>query len=330
MNGRMTVTTAGSAVVTDLGRARGPRYGIPVNGSLDQYSARVANVLVGNEQHEPLIEVTALDFEFTPDVDILFAVTGASVQVTVAGVAQPQWQPVSACAGEAVSLKRMSAGLRAYLAVHGSFDVPILLGSCAPDTVLGFGLRLAQGDALLVRQSVPPIVNPHFRAALYDLKAPVPPLEPRPAIQVTEGPDRAEFGASADLLFQHPFTVQPNSNHIGLRLAGRVPRRESTGELLSRGVPVGAVEAPPGDELLILHRGRGVTAGYPVLAVVTAVSLNALAQVRPGQQVVFRHVPLEDAVAAARAERDAVNSLRTRVRNVFTSLQAGVVVAHNH
>lgn len=330
MNGHITITAAGSAVVTDLGRTRGPRYGIPVNGALDQYSARVANVLVGNDQHDPIVEVTALDVEFIPDVDILFAVTGARVSVSVAGVAQPQWQPISASAGETVSLTRMSAGLRAYLAVHGSFDVPFLLDSCAPDTVLGFGLRLTPGDDLRVRRSVPPIINPHFRAALYDLKAPVPVLEPQPVIQVTDGPDRADFGASADLLFRHPFTVQPNSNHIGLRLGGEVPRRESTDELLSRGVPVGAVEAPPGDELLILHRGRGVTAGYPVLAVVTAVSLNALAQVRPGQQVEFRHVALDDAVAAARAERDAVNSLRTRVRNVFTSLEAGVVVAQNH
>ena len=61
-----------------------------------------------------------------------------------------------------------------------------------------------------------------------------------------------------------PWEVAPESDHVGLRLAGEAPRRTHAAEILSRGVPVGAVEIPPSGGLLVLLRGRLVTAGYPV------------------------------------------------------------------
>jgi allophanate hydrolase subunit 2 len=69
-----------------------------------------------------------------------------------------------------------------------------------------------------------------------------------------------------------------------------------------------------------LHRGRGVTAGYPVLAVVTTTGLDALGQVRPGQVVRFRRRTVAEAVAACRARRGAIDALRVRATNVYSSL----------
>ena len=318
--GALTFIEAGSTQVTDLGRRRGPRYGVPVNGALDQRSARTANILVGNSDDEPLLELTALDVEFVPDVDILLAVTGADGHLTVDGVGRPSNQPVSVRAGETVALRDLQGGLRAYVAVRGSFDVPRLLGSCAPDSVLGFGGRVAAGQAIAVRRSTPVIFNQHFAAELYCLD--VPRLPTGFAIDVTDGPDIADFAGTAGRLFDQPYLVTPTSNHIGLRMTGPLPERTAGGEVLSRGVPVGAVEVPPGDELLVLHRGCGVTAGYPVLAVVTPGSLDLLAQVRPGQRVRFRRMSASGAVARARADRVELESLRLRVQSVFSALDA--------
>lgn len=318
--GILTVVEAGSTQVTDLGRRRGPRYGVPVNGALDQRSARVANILVGNPENAPLLEITALDLEFVPDIDILIAVTGADGHLTVDGVGRPSGQPVSVRAGEAVALRQLQGGLRAYLAVRGSFDVPLLLGSCAPDSVLGFGGRLAAGAAIALRQATPPFFNDHFTAELYSLD--VPRIAAGFVVDVTDGPDIDDFASTADRLFEQPYLVTPTSNHIGLRMTGPLPERVSRGEVLSRGVPVGAVEVPPGDELLVLHRGRGVTAGYPVLAVVTSGSLDVLAQVRPGQRLRFRRVSSAEAAARARADLVALDALRLRVGSVFAALDA--------
>ncbi|MGI5459754.1 biotin-dependent carboxyltransferase family protein [Streptomyces sp. CA-249302] len=324
----LTIRTAGHVTVQDLGRVGRSQHGLPVNGALDQYSARVANVLCGNDERVPLLEITALDFACTPSADILVAVTGAPARLTVNGSARSQWEPVSVRAGETLRVTDIRVGLRVYLAVLGSFDADYLQGSCAPDTVLGFGPALRAGDTLTLRTACPPLDHPYSRIPLFRLRAPAAPFTDGWTIDVTDGPDRAEFGDSASRLYDTPYTVSPQSNHIGLRLRTDtpLPRRTTGGEVLSRGVPVGAVEVPTGDELLVLHRGRGVTAGYPVLAVVTATGLAALGQVRPGQTVRFRHRTLGQAVAAHRARRTAIDALAVRVRTAFVTLRIPVPV----
>lgn len=318
----LTIHRAGRATVQDLGRFGRGRHGLPVNGALDQYSARVANVLTGNDEGAPLLEITALDFHATPSADLLVAVTGAPADVTVGGVARPRWEPVAVRPGETIRVTGIRDGLRVYLAVHGSVDAPFLLGSCAPDTILGFGHALSDGDELAVG-SCSPIDHPVFRHPVFRLRPPVPRFGEPWTVDVTDGPDVAEFDAGP--LYAGSFTVTPRSNHIGLRLTGPLPRRLATGEVLSRGVPVGAVEVPAGDELLVLHRGRGVTAGYPVLAVATATGLDALGQARPGHAVRFRRRTVAEAVAAHRTRRQAVLALRERVATVFAALNIPVL-----
>ncbi|MDQ0751877.1 biotin-dependent carboxylase-like uncharacterized protein [Streptomyces africanus] len=317
----LVIRTPGLTTVQDLGRVGRSRYGLPANGACDQHSARVANVLCGNDDRAPLLEITALDFACTPSSDILIAVTGAPADLTVAGVLRPQWEPVSVRAGDTVRVSNIRQGLRVYLAVLGSFEADYLQGSCAPDSILGFGTGLSTGDELVLRTACPPVAHPFSGIPLFRLHAPLPRFSSPWTIDVTDGPDRAEFGDTGARIFAAPFTVTPQSNHIGLRLRGDVPRRVTKGEILSRGVPIGAIEVPAGDELLVLHRGRGVTAGYPVLAVVTATGLSTLGQVRPGQAIRFRHRTLDQAITAYRAQRNAVDALRTRVHSTFAALR---------
>lgn len=323
MTGLLTILQPGHSVVTDLGRFRGSRYGLPVNGALDQLSARTANILVANQDNDPLLEITALDFRMRSSTDILISVTGAPLTLTVAGREWPQWEPVSVGAGEVVTIQGITDGLRAYLAVHGSFEVPTLLGSCAPDTVVGFGLKLGGGSELRTRKSVAPIRQPYFDLPLFRLGLSLPTFTDEATIEVTDGPDLHEFGGTAGLLFESSYTVSDRSNHIGLRLRGDLPERQLNSEMLSRGVPVGAVEVPSRDELLVLHRGRGVTAGYPVLAVVTTRSLDILAQVRPGHAVSFRKTTVPEAIASHRAEMRRLEELRSSVCAVFAHLGIG-------
>jgi allophanate hydrolase subunit 2 len=168
MSGSLIIQQPGHSVVTDLGRFRGPRFGLPVNGALDQFSARAANILAANDDNAPLVEITALDFRMRATTDILIAVTGAPLHLTVGGRECQQWEPVSVRAGETVTLRGINGGLRAYIAVHGSVQAPVLLGSCAPDTVVGFGLHRTEGfsqrparpAAVLRSPAVPPGPDP--------------------------------------------------------------------------------------------------------------------------------------------------------------------------
>ena len=321
----LSIRQSGISTVQDLGRFGRSRYGLPVNGALDQYSARVANVLCGNDEAAALVEITALDFSCTPSADVLIAVTGAPAEVTVGSVRRPQWEPIVVRPGETIRITGIRLGIRVYLAVRGSVDAECLLGSCAPDTILGFGRSLHDGDDLAIIAHCPTIDHPVFRHPVFRVRPSVPRFGEPWTIDATDGPDLAEFGDSAQRLFSSSYIVTPRSNHIGLRMQGTVPRRAARGEVLSRGVPVGAIEVPAGDELLVLHRGRGVTAGYPVLAVVTATSLSSLGQARPGQTVRFRRRTVAEAVAAYRAERNIIGALRRRVATVFHALRIPIL-----
>jgi allophanate hydrolase subunit 2 len=321
---RISVVEPGLTSVQDLGRASGPRSGQMAAGALDQYSARMANSLVASDVDAALFELVALDFAAGTDTDLLVAVTGADADVTVDGRPQPQWEPIVWPAGTQLAVRRIRNGLRVYLAVHGTLHSRRLLGSCAPDTVLGFGATLSPGAVHTVAVDCPRVVQPWFDIPFFRLGARPHRYSGLWTVDVTDGPDAAEFGRTAARLTAADYTVGARSNHIGLRLArtdhGLLPRREITTEVLSRGVPIGAVEVPDGDELLVLHRGRGVTAGYPVLAVVTSVGLSRLGQARPGDRVRFRLVTRDAAVADYRRQQAHLAEIRARVRTVYTSL----------
>lgn len=324
MTGSLDVLCAPMAAITDLGRSRGPRYGLPVNGALDQYAARVANILVGNDENAPVLEVTAFDARFQLTADALISVTGADAELRVDDAVQPQWEPVTVRAGQTVAIHEITGGLRCYLALHGSFDVPYLLGSCAPDAGIGFGASLSESARIQLRRPHRAPISEFWGHSLFNLQVLRPHLGDTALIDVIDGPDIDEFSGTADRLFAAPYSVTEQSNHVGLRLSGgELPVRTSREEKISRGVPIGALEVPPGDELLVLHRGRGVTAGYPVLGVVTSTSLDTLGQVRPGQQVALRSRDVDQATGDARAWRDELTALRRRVEMAFSSLGLG-------
>ncbi|QNE36758.1 5-oxoprolinase subunit C family protein [Leifsonia shinshuensis] len=314
----MQILAAGFAAVTDLGRFQGPSLGLSVNGALDQLSARTANILVGNADNAALIELTASELVFVCDSDQLVSVTGADVEVRVDGMLSPMRTPLSVRAGWTVSVRVLGRGLRAYIAVHGGLQAPTLLGSCAPDSMIGFGIRLTAGDDIPEQGhgcAVP--TNPFLGGAVFSFDVPATAYDSRPVIPVTDGPDLEEFGASAALLYSDVFSVGARSNHVGLRLSGRPPHRETTGEVLSRGVPVGAIEVPSTTDLLLLHRGRGVTAGYPVLAVVTGAGLDRVAQLRPGDIVRFRRSTLDAATQTHLEQHLAVERFRQHCWNAL-------------
>jgi biotin-dependent carboxylase-like uncharacterized protein len=325
MTGRILVERSGLAFVTDLGRTTGPRFGLATNGALDQRSAKVANVLVANDLNAPLIEITAFELSLRVEAELLIAVTGAELSFTVNGYQRPQWQPVAVSRGDYVVIGPMTRGLRAYLAIYGSVEATYLLDSCAPDSAIGFGAALHPGEVLTTNIDSVRAVNPYLGVPFFNFEALPAPMLSMPLIDVTDGPDIDEFGDEAPHLFTKPYTLSPVSNHIGLRFAGGpIPQRCTSDEKLSRGVPIGAVEVAHGDELLVLHRGRGVTAGYPVLGVVTASSLDTLAQVRPAQQVRFRRTDVATAVLCRRAENQKLRALAQRVGNAFTELGLNV------
>jgi len=296
-------------VVQDLGRPGHGDKGISTNGASDHRSAQLANVLVGNAAGAPLLETTGSTIELRFEADTLVAVTGATTQPMVGGRAAPTWDPFVVGAGATLVLPTPERGWRTYLAVAGGLPGDRLLGSVAPDAMLGVGRRLGRGDRLELSSCACGFRHPHLVHPVFRFGARRPSWPATAVVEVTPGPELAEFDREA---LRGPWEVSPDSDHVGLRAQGLTPARSDVSEIRSRGVPVGAVEVPPSGGLLVLLYGRLLTAGYPVPYVATTVSLDTLGQVRPGDHLLLRETDVLTAVEQLLAGRRELAEVASR------------------
>jgi allophanate hydrolase subunit 2 len=99
--------------------------------------------------------------------------------------------------------------------------------------------------------------------------------------------------ASRAALFETEWRLSERADRIGARLVGpaldRLEPGELPAELPSEGTVPGSIQVAGDGQPMILTADRPVTGGYPVIAIVARASLDAVAQLRPGQSVRFRH-----------------------------------------
>lgn len=276
------------STVQDLGRAGRAALGIARSGALDRGALRLANRLVGNREGAAAIEVTVGGFRAVAECDLWVAVAGAGGDLRLGGRGVDSHAAVRWPAGEELSLAPFVAGVRAYVAVRGGIDAPVVAGSRSTDTLGGLGgAPLRVGDGLAVGREVLGEV-PTIDAVPWRTH-PEPPIE----VRLAPGPRTDWFAASAlSLLFDGAWTVGSAADRVGLRLDGPSLERVHDGELPSEGMVPGALQVPPSGRPTILLADGPVTGGYPVIAVVADASLDALGQARPGDRVRFSHARL--------------------------------------
>ncbi|MBA8817637.1 KipI family sensor histidine kinase inhibitor [Microbacterium halimionae] len=273
------------STVQDRGRPGAASLGIAPSGALDRGALAVANRLVGNSEDAAAIEVTGGGFRAVAERDLWIALAGARGVARVGALALDALAATLWPEGEELEISAFEHGIRAYLAVRGGVAGPISAGSRSSDVLAGLGrAAYASGDGV---------------ALANDVVGPVPPLDIAPWTAPTDdvielgaeaGPRGEWFAASAhEALFEALWTISADANRVGVRLEGPVLERTRPGELPSEGMIPGAIQVPPSGQPTILLADGPVTGGYPVIAVVSDASLDALAQARPGMRVRFRH-----------------------------------------
>lgn len=280
------------ASVQDLGRTGYMNYGISSNGAMDTYSYLLGNELVGNTSPQPSIEITAFDFAMSSTVDVPICVTGAPADLTIDTVPFDAGKSIILPAGKKLEVKGIRQGLRVYIAVGGGIEIPVVLGSCSLDTVGMVGDRLRPGQQL-------------------ELKNPALSYGSPWNIRVCDGCDVDIFKDHLEQFYQSTYTITPDSNHVGIRLEGLPIVGHQPKEVVSRGVCVGSVQIIPSGNPIITFKGRGGTAGYPIIAVVSSVDLELLAQARPGDSVNFIRISVEEAIEKYRERFGRFHSVQS-------------------
>ena len=325
-----TVSEVGLASVQDLGRPGNAHLGIAANGAADAYSARVANTLVGNGDGAALVEITGSRLTLTIREPALLAVTGAAERLYVDDVPVASWEPMVVYPHSRLRVEVPRTGHRSYLAFNGALDAASALGSVSRDRLLDTGRQVRPGDVLRVASDFTRFDRAPFGIPFFRLGAVRPRMSDPAVIDVTVGPEAEQFTEQLGSDPAQTFEVSTHSDEIGLRLLGSTPVRSVTTEIVSRGVPIGAVEIPPTGGPIVLLRGRFVTAGYPVVAVATTVAVDRLGQLRPGSRLSFRMRAMADVAPDARRREGDLRALAQRVARAFEAAGVGHVVHGRH
>jgi allophanate hydrolase subunit 2 len=115
--------------VQDKGRFGYQQFGVPVCGVIDSFAYRVANILVGNFQGQAVLEATI----FGPTLKVLnpglIAVTGGNLSPFLNNTPLPMWESVAIHTNDILQFKGVKSGCRAYIAVAGGIDAPMVMGS---------------------------------------------------------------------------------------------------------------------------------------------------------------------------------------------------------
>jgi antagonist of KipI len=277
----------------DLGRFGYAHFGISASGAADALALRAGNLLVGNAANAAALEMTLTGGEFAFENAAVIAIAGADFGSTVA-----MWQPVQVRAGEIVRCGPARNGARCYLCVRGGLDVPLAMGSASVHVMTGVGGRpLRRGDILRIGDAA--VRRPRKPAR------DVPAHDGAGCLRVTDGPQAEWFG---DELYGASYRVSEDSNRMGIRLRGpALPSRG--GHMITEGVALGAIQAPPDGQPIVLFVEHQTTGGYPKPANVISADFWRLGQLRPRDEVRFERVAMEDALSLLRDQEEWLYSL---------------------
>ena len=281
--------------VQDMGRIGYQESGMSVSGVMDQRSAAIANILVGNDENEAVLEVTLMGpmMEFTEDN--IIAVTGGNLVPKVNGKDLPMYQAVLVHKGDSMNFAGMTSGSRAYIAVAGGLDIPVQMGSKSTNLKLkvgGYqGRKIGGGDE--IGFAAPKRTLPNMR------KRKVTPedfSQTEKTIRVVMGPQDdcfTEKGVETFLSSTYAFTNE--SDRMGCRLEGEVIEHKNGGDIITDGIAFGAIQVPSHGQPIIMMADHQTTGGYTKIAGVISVDLPLVAQSRPGYKVHFQKVTVEEA-----------------------------------
>ena len=287
--------------VQDLGRTGLREFGVSTSGALDSFALRVANLLVGNDDGAAGLEITLGGLQFHFDHDRIVGWCGGEFDVHAGSTLLPAGHSAFLRAGEELKFGSPKIGCRAWLAISGGIDVPIVLGSRSTDLRAQFGgfegRALRDGDQLSFgefRRSQTAATE-----AISSWTAPHDWLSPGkrdPILRFVRGCDWERFNDSMLQRFtSEAFAVSPDSDRMGVRFEDPELKRTHQGDLTSEAVAPGTIQVPPSGKPILLLGDCQTIGGYPKIAHVITVDLGIAAQLRAGDHVGFSEVSLPDA-----------------------------------
>ncbi|MDA3790010.1 MAG: biotin-dependent carboxyltransferase family protein [Desulfobacula sp.] len=314
MNAFKILAPGGFTTIQDKGRFGYQQMGVPVSGALDSFAFYLANLLVGNNENQAVLEITIMgpSLEIQKEMDI--ALTGAGMGMTLNNNPVEQWKSFRVKPGDILTISQVRAGCRSYLAVSGGIKVPKVMGSYstyAGGKIGGFlGRPLAKGDNLKT-------LDVKLDVKLSDKHRSIPeamiPKYPSNAIiRAIPGPQDDYFDKGLASLFEAEYMVTAKADRMGYRLQGKaLPIRDKMPKsIISEPSMPGGIQIPPDEQPIILLVEQTV-GGYAKIATVISTDLPKVAQTTPGDYIQFEKIDLQTAHVLYMEEKNKLAKIKT-------------------
>jgi biotin-dependent carboxylase-like uncharacterized protein len=269
------------------------RLAVPSGGAADSLSLALANRLVGQPYDAAAIEITLGPAEFRAESAMAVAVSGAPCQVEINGEEVEPHRTLHLDAGDTITIGRVWAGCRVYLALSTPIAVPAVLGS--QSTLIGAGFGGLDGRALVDGDVVP----------TGDARGAVPecftPAELQPffghgfVLRIVAAPESERLALGMAALARKRWRVSSRSSRMGLKLQGTAIDLNSSAPIRSGAVFPGIIQCPPdGMPYLIGCEGQ-TTGGYPRIGQVIRADRHLIGQLAPNATMLLVPVQPEKA-----------------------------------
>ncbi len=282
--------------VQDLGRYGYQKYGVSISGAMDRFALRVANLLAGNDEGEAAVEATIIGPRLKALEDIRVAISGADLSPEIDAKPVPMWRTLHVPKGGILSFGALKSGCRAYLAVSGGIDIPLIMGSRSIHTrsnLGGKGRPLSKGDVIKRKDSGIRIQE----SGTYQLPEDLIPVYGRQwKVRVVLGPQHDYFSRRGiETFLSGEYEITPQADRMGYRLKGPRIEHKDGPDILTDATPPGSIQVPGDGMPIVLLADGQTTGGYSKIATVASVDQDLLAQARPGDKVWFQRITISEA-----------------------------------
>ena len=278
--------------VQDSGRRLSGHLGISNCGAADNYSFKLANLIVGNTPTKAALEMTIVGgvYQFDENTDI--CLSGSDFSARINNKILPFNKKVHIKKKDVLEIGETKDGARCYLAIRGGIDIKHFLGSASTHLTTKTGgldgRSLKKGDLLKIGKSK---INPNNIISL-DLKY----STKRSVLRITEGLQKDWFSDfNWNTLLNSSFKVSKKYNRMGIKLDGPSIAPTNKKEMITEGIALGAVQIPRNGKPIISFVDHQTTGGYPVIANVISIDICKVGQLKEGDSFQFDLVDINAA-----------------------------------
>jgi antagonist of KipI len=252
--------------------------GIRPGGVMDQFSASIANALVGNKLNEDLLEIHFPACEIIFKKSCIIALVGAHFSAKLNEKYLPLNRPILIPTNGKLQFVAPKYGRIVYLAIQGG--------------LIGQG-RLIKNSEIAFKKK--PKLN-SSSLHIFPWSADVDWQKYSPEIHVIQGREWERLNEESQRQFCcKPFKLSHHADRMGYRLQHQPFHTRTKEEIISSAVNFGTIQLLPNGQTIVLMADHQTTGGYPKIAHVISADLPKLTQKSPGDEVVFHLTDQETA-----------------------------------